>query len=682
AQFRHPNVVRVSSFFENNNTGYMVMEYEDGTDLASLIKAGESFDEQRILDLLLPILDGLGQIHERGFIHRDIKPANIFIRSDGSPVLIDFGSARQAIGGQTRTMTSLVTPGFAPFEQYHDAEGKQGPWTDIYSLGATCYAMITGKPPNDALKRGMARLDHSTDAYLQLTDLRAGRYSEHLLQAIDHALEFKQNDRPQTVSEWRPMLLGETAVPQAGIVTQLGSPATVDIDPASDGRTEVVTRPDEQAAATTQVVTRPDDETVVTAPDVVTEPATAPPAAAEPEAAPAAAPSQAPAAKKGKAKPLIIGAALIVAVVVAMALVSKMQQQSRQEAETSAAEAAELEDRQAEQARIEADKEALREQQARIETEKEKLKQEQARIEAEKILQAEKEALRKEQARVEAEKAKLEQARIAAQKKKQEQARVEAEKKRQAELASKQAADEKRKQQLALKQAQDKERQQQLALQQAAETQQQQSAAAVNMAGSYTPDKGFEELVLTQTGNRVKGSIGTDGSTLEGVVNGNRLEFRFNYSRTGYGFKDGSGVLKLSADGKRLTGIRSQGGFPPQSTWNLTRSDGAPRTSAPLEPFADVSGVYRPDNGFEDLKLRQTGNRIKGEIGTNGSTLEGEREGNKIIFIFSYSRTGYGFKNGHGEFTVSADGKRLNGFRSKGGFPPNSSWNLSRSGSD
>ena len=125
AQFRHPNVVRVSSFFENNNTGYMVMEYEEGTDLGVMIKAGESFDEKRLLNIILPVLDGLALVHEQGFIHRDIKPANIFIRDDGSPVLIDFGSARQAIGGQTKTLTSLVTPGFAPFEQYHDAEGKQ-----------------------------------------------------------------------------------------------------------------------------------------------------------------------------------------------------------------------------------------------------------------------------------------------------------------------------------------------------------------------------------------------------------------------------------------------------------------------------------------------------------------------------------------------------------------------------
>jgi serine/threonine protein kinase len=559
AQFRHPNVVRVSSFFENNNTGYMVMDYEDGTDLVDLIKSGETFDEQRVLDLMLPILDGLSQIHAQGFIHRDIKPANIFIRTDGSPVLIDFGSARQAIGGQTKTMTSLVTPGFAPFEQYHDAEGKQGPWTDIYSLGATCYSMITGKPPIDALKRGMARLDHSTDAYLHLTDLHMAKYSGHLLQAIDHALEFKEADRPQNVTEWSAMLRGETPVPQANIATQLGDTASVDFDPVSDGNT--------------QVVTRPGDETPATGPDVATVPVTAPPAAAEPEVAPVVAQPQAPAAKKGKAKPVIIVTASILVILVALVLVSKMRQQTPPVAENLPAAPGKLEARQAEEARLTAEKEALREEQASIAAEKEKLKQEKAQIEAEKKLQAElaRQAVEKEAQR-------------------KEQARIAAEKKRQAELVRKKAAEEKRRQDLARKQAEEQIRQQELARQQAALAQQQQSAAAVN----------------------------------------------------------------------------------------ITQSDDTSQKTAPLDPFADVSGVYAPDNGFEQLKLQQTGNRIKGTIGTNGSTLEGRREGNKITFVLNYSRTGYGFKEGYGEFTIGPDGKYLTGSRSKAGFPPNSSWNLSR----
>ena len=215
ARFKHPNIIRVHSFFEHNNTGYMVMDYESGIELETLIDNGEHFSEQRLLDILLPILDGLEQIHNAGIIHRDIKPANIFIRDDNSPVLLDFGSARHAIGNQTKTITSLVTPGYAPFEQYHQAEGRQGPWTDIYALGATCYCAITGKPPPDALKRGMVQFEHNLDVYLELADIKAGKYSPHLLAAIDCAQRFKERDRPQTINEWQQMLAGTKPVPGA-----------------------------------------------------------------------------------------------------------------------------------------------------------------------------------------------------------------------------------------------------------------------------------------------------------------------------------------------------------------------------------------------------------------------------------------------------------------------------------
>jgi len=229
ARFRHPNIVQVRTFFERNNTGYIVMDYEKGVELATLIDKGAHFSEQRLLGIILPILDGLVQIHKAGIIHRDIKPSNIFIRSDESPVLIDFGSARQAIGNQTKTVTSLVTPGYAPFEQYHQAEGRQGPWTDIYALGATCYCALTGKPPPDALKRGMVQFEHNLDVYLPLADIKAGKYSEHLLEAIDCALRFKEKDRPQTVTAWQQMLNGSKPVP--ALETKTGEVKIVETPP-------------------------------------------------------------------------------------------------------------------------------------------------------------------------------------------------------------------------------------------------------------------------------------------------------------------------------------------------------------------------------------------------------------------------------------------------------------------
>ena len=242
-QFKHPNIVRVLSFFEHNNTGYMVMEREEGNELSDFIKAREYFDEARLQNIVLPILDGLDQVHAAGYIHRDIKPQNIMIRKDGSPVLIDFGSARQAMGEQTHTLTTMVTPGYAPLEQYHEAVGNQGPWTDIYALGATLYAAITGEAPADALKRSMARAEQNSDAYLPLVDLKGDEYSAGFLQAIDHALEFAAKKRPQNVRDWSKMLRGVTPVLPPDSDTQIYmGPAVSDVGKSAGQKSPATTQ--------------------------------------------------------------------------------------------------------------------------------------------------------------------------------------------------------------------------------------------------------------------------------------------------------------------------------------------------------------------------------------------------------------------------------------------------------
>ncbi|MDH3713374.1 MAG: protein kinase, partial [Gammaproteobacteria bacterium] len=285
AKFKHPNIVRVQSFFEQNNTAYMVMEYEDGQSLAQIIRAGQLRGEPALLALLDPILDGLALVHEAGFIHRDIKPDNIFIRKDGSPVLLDFGSARHAISGQTRTLTSLVTPGYAPFEQYHDADGKQGPWTDIYALGATLYRAVTGNTPIEAIKRGMARINHSTDPYLPLADLKAGEYSEHFLEALDCSLRFLEADRPQTAGSWQHMLHGTEPVPPQSEIAAATRPApdtggTQPAAPAANGSLDIdFDRPDTLAPTTpapqtipTAPLTRPQAAEAATPPSLAASP--------------------------------------------------------------------------------------------------------------------------------------------------------------------------------------------------------------------------------------------------------------------------------------------------------------------------------------------------------------------------------------------------------------------------
>jgi len=212
ARFDHPSIVRVQSVFEFNNTAYMVMRFEDGINLAALLDRRGTLPEDELLRILLPILDGLELVHNAGFIHRDIKPDNIHVGDDGRPVLLDFGSARQALGN-AHTLTILVAPGYAPFEQYYSDSGNQGPWTDIYGLGATCYRAIAGRSPLDAISRSKGILGSTQDVLVPATVIGAGRYSGRLLAAIDHALEFAEKDRPQAIADWRQELVGERPIP-------------------------------------------------------------------------------------------------------------------------------------------------------------------------------------------------------------------------------------------------------------------------------------------------------------------------------------------------------------------------------------------------------------------------------------------------------------------------------------
>lgn len=229
ASFRHPNIVRVMRFFEANKTGYMVMEFVEGKPLSDWIAARRPLPQQALVALVAPLLDGLAIIHKAGYLHRDIKPANIFMRDDGSPVLLDFGSARQLLGGN-QELTAVVSPGYAPLEQYH-AQGNQGPWSDLYAFGGVMYWMLTGNKPVDAAAR--VRKDILPPA-AQSGD--ANVYSQDFLATVDWALKPNEDERPQTVGDFKRKLMGGAApVTEDRTIPLRGDVPTVLAQPAGAG---------------------------------------------------------------------------------------------------------------------------------------------------------------------------------------------------------------------------------------------------------------------------------------------------------------------------------------------------------------------------------------------------------------------------------------------------------------
>jgi len=207
ALFDHRNIVRVYRYFRANSTAYMVLHFEEGASLKNWLKDLGRAPRQRELDrIVVPLLDALELIHNQNFLHRDIAPDNIIIRTDGSPVLIDFGSARGEIAKHTRTVSALVKPGYSPYEQYAETAKQQGPWTDIYALAATLYHAVTGKRPPDAPTRVVK------DELVPAREAAVGAYRKGFLAAIDRGLALDIDKRPPTIAAWRGDLLAPDPV--------------------------------------------------------------------------------------------------------------------------------------------------------------------------------------------------------------------------------------------------------------------------------------------------------------------------------------------------------------------------------------------------------------------------------------------------------------------------------------
>lgn len=210
ARIDHQNIVKVQSVFEKSGTAYIVMEYQDGQNLADLIRHNSASLTQPVLEnILFPIMDGLQLVHDAGLIHRDIKPANIHVREDGRPVLTDFSSARQTTSQDTSEMTALASQGYTPLEQYTTSFGEQGPWTDVYALAASAYHGATGSVAEDSLIRSAAVQFGKADPHQPLRTLVGEDFTDRFKSALDRALTLEPRSRPQSLREWRAIFLDE-----------------------------------------------------------------------------------------------------------------------------------------------------------------------------------------------------------------------------------------------------------------------------------------------------------------------------------------------------------------------------------------------------------------------------------------------------------------------------------------
>jgi serine/threonine protein kinase len=203
ARLAHPNVMRVLDFFRANETVYLVMRYERGRTLQEHVKSRRgAVEELWVRNTFAQLLDGLREVHKNKLLHLDIKPANVYVRNDGTPLLIDFGGARQMLSAEGMKLPPTYTPGFAPPEMHVNRE-LLGPWSDIYSVGATMYACFAGAAPQPA----NARLQE--DLVVPASRAWAGKYAADLLDIVDWCLRLDHLQRPQSVFALQKALLGE-----------------------------------------------------------------------------------------------------------------------------------------------------------------------------------------------------------------------------------------------------------------------------------------------------------------------------------------------------------------------------------------------------------------------------------------------------------------------------------------
>ncbi|EHR72651.1 serine/threonine protein kinase [Burkholderiales bacterium JOSHI_001] len=215
ARFDHPSLVKVLRFWEEHGTAYMAMPFYKGSTLKVLRQRMESTpDEAWLRKVCEALLGALEAMHKEGVYHRDISPDNIVVDEDGRPVLLDFGAARRVINDKSQALTAILKPNYAPIEQYAESPGlRQGPWTDIYALGATLHFLITGQPPMPATARAL------NDQRVPLQHLNIVGLPKPLLALIDWMLSPRPDNRPRDVAQVRAALAGRLDIPAAALPT-------------------------------------------------------------------------------------------------------------------------------------------------------------------------------------------------------------------------------------------------------------------------------------------------------------------------------------------------------------------------------------------------------------------------------------------------------------------------------
>lgn len=219
---KNEGIVKILDFFEANNTAYIVMEYLEGITLKQYLGKYGVIQFRNLIEMMLPLLEALIEIHSQGLIHRDISPDNIMVQHNGKLKLMDFGAARDYTESGNKSLTVILKPGYAPPEQYQ-THGVQGPWTDIYALCATIYKCLTGITPPDAIARVM-------DDKFKEPDQLDGKLSPDIKKILWKGMNIFPEERYQDIGEFGEDVYDALFIPEENKKLDLDNEKNIDED--------------------------------------------------------------------------------------------------------------------------------------------------------------------------------------------------------------------------------------------------------------------------------------------------------------------------------------------------------------------------------------------------------------------------------------------------------------------